>query len=233
MIVYGILLSLFAGAAIPLGALLARVRFCRESWLRNEIKHGLIGFGAGALIAAMAFVLIPEGSERQPPLLAMGSFLFGGLVFMQIDYWLAHSKNQASQFLAMMLDFVPEAIVLGALMTHDLWQAAYLAVIIFAQNIPEGYAAFTEMEAGVKSKRNLLAMFLLTGLSGPLYVLLGTYVFAEYELILGFMMTFCAGGILYLLFQDMAPRVATKKHRLPPLGTIGGFLIGYAGYLYL
>lgn len=233
MLLNGILLSLLAGLCIPLGAFLARIKFFRENWKRDELRRGIIGFGAGALISAIAFVLIPEGADKQPVWSVLLSFAAGGLVFMAIDIALARSKSRISNFLAMMMDFVPEAIVLGAMLTQNLEQAIFLAVIIAAQNVPEGYAAFTEMEKGAKSPAKLLGLFTLVGLSGPLYILLGTTVFVQWDLALGIMMSFCAGGILYLVFEDIAPRIAMKKHWLPPFGVVFGFMLGMAGYLYL
>lgn len=233
MLLHGILLSLLAGLAIPLGAFLSRVRFFRESWKSDEQRHSIIGFGAGALIAAIAFVLVPEGAQKQPPWSVLVSFAVGGLVFMMLDIMLARSKSKASNFMAMMMDFVPEAIVLGAILTQDLDQAIFLAVVIAAQNLPEGYAAYTEMEKGAKAPNKLLGMFVIVGLSGPIYILLGTEVFVHWDMALGVMMSFCAGGILYLVFEDIAPRVAMKKHWLPPLGVIAGFMVGMIGYLYV
>lgn len=42
-------------------------------------------------------------------------------------------------------------------------------------------------------------------------------------------MLFAAGGILYLTFQDIAPQVRLDRHWAPPLGAVGGFLLGLAG----
>lgn len=39
-------------------------------------------------------------------------------------------------------------------------------------------------------------------------------------------MLFAAGGILYLIFQDIAPQAKLAKHWAPPLGAIIGFLVG-------
>ncbi|MAE52041.1 MAG: divalent cation transporter [Micavibrio sp.] len=234
MLVYGVLLSLCAGLAIPFGAFLARISFFKDRWKRDELRRGIIAFGAGALISAVAFVLVPEGAGKVEPWVALLSFAAGGLFFMAVDMALARLHTPASNFLAMMMDFVPEAIVLGALLTQNFHQGIFLAIIIGAQNMPEGYAAYTEMAKGtIKSKNKLLGFFFLVGLSGPVYVLLGTHVFVKWEAALGVLMLFCAGGILYLIFEDIAPRIAMKKHWLPPLGAIAGFMVGMAGYLYI
>ena len=231
MLLEGILLSLIAGLAITAGAGLASVNLFRSVWLREELRHGIIAFGGGALISAVAFVLIPDGAKYQTHISTIMTFLSGGIVFMLIDRMLANAKGKFAQFMAMMLDFVPEAIVLGAVIAEDYTKAIFISIVIAAQNLPEGYAAFTEMQKN-QDKRKLLIKFLLVGLSGPIYILLGAKIFVNYTEILSMMMTFCAGGILYLVFEDIAPNAVMKKHWLPPFGAVAGFAIGLMGYLY-
>lgn len=232
MILNAVILSLLAGLAIPAGALLAHSQIFERHWGREEVRHGIIGLGAGALVAAVALVLVPEGVHKYHNIATVFSFVGGGVVFMFCDKALDRKGGRFSQFLAMMLDFVPEAIVLGALITESFAKAVFLAVIMAAQNLPEGYASYLEMTQSKTSRKRLLCMFTVVGLTGPLYILLGTGVFVNMETVLALMMTFCAGGILYLVFKDIAPRVSYKNHWLPPLGTVLGFTIGLIGYLY-
>lgn len=233
MLLHGILLSLLAGLSITAGAGLARVRFFKKSWENNELRKGIVAFGGGALMAAIAFVLVPEGIKHQAGYSAILSFIAGGVVFMGIDYVLARRGGCISQMLAMMLDFVPEAIVLGAIVTQDIKKAVFLAIIIAAQNLPEGYGAYTEMSRSKNPPKKLLLLFLILGLSGPLYILLGAKVFVNMQDVLSVMMTFCAGGILYLIFQDIAPEASDRRHYLAPIGAVLGFTIGLAGHLYI
>jgi ZIP family zinc transporter len=225
-------LSLGAGFAITLGALVASVERINPEWLKEEFRHFVIAFGGGALLSAVALVLVPDGILRQSGLSAILTFLGGGLTFMALDIWLSRREGSASQFMAMMLDFVPEAIVLGAVIASDRGKAILIAVIIAAQNFPEGFNAYREIrDKSQSSSRRLLAWFLVVGLSGPLYVLLGTHVFVNLPIALGMMMTFCAGGILYLVFQDIAPQATLDKHWLPTLGAVLGFLVGMIGHI--
>jgi len=52
---------IIAGAAIPTGGFLAKVEMIRPPWLEAEFRHSVLAFGGGALIAAVALVLVPEG----------------------------------------------------------------------------------------------------------------------------------------------------------------------------
>ena len=47
--------------------------------------------------------------------------------------------------------------------------------------------------------------------------------------LISMVMTFSAGGILYLLFQDIAPKVPLRNSWLPPMGALVGFFIGVLG----
>ena len=67
-----------------------------------------------------------------------------------------------------------------------------------------------------------MIMFLLVPL-GPLAGLFGYYVLAGHEAMLGAIMLFASGGILYLIFQDIAPQSKLKKHWGPPLGAVFGY----------
>lgn len=40
-----------------------------------------------------------------------------------------------------------------------------------------------------------------------------------------------AGGILYLVFQDIAPQARLEKHWAPSLGAVAGFLLGVLGHM--
>ena len=229
-----VLLSLAAGLAITLGGWAASKKLCHFIWNVEELKHTITAVGGGALLSAIAFVLIPEGIEHQSKAMTMITFAAGGITFMFVDRHLARSGSSASQMIAMLLDFVPEAIILGVAINSSLQEAVFIAVIIMVQNFPEGYSAYTEMiESKGMTKKKLLTWFLLIGLTGPIYVSLGCFVFIDNPQVLSAMMTFSAGGILYLLFQDIAPNVRQEKHWLPPLGAVAGFMVGLAGYIFM
>jgi ZIP family zinc transporter len=40
-----------------------------------------------------------------------------------------------------------------------------------------------------------------------------------------------AGGILYLMFQELAPQVSLKNSWLPPMGALFGFFLGVVGLM--
>lgn len=199
----------------------------------SELKHGIVAFGAGALLAAVALVLIPEGSERLLPGPALAWFGIGALVFAYIDRALAASGSKAAQFLAMMMDYLPEAMALGALVTGDFKAAVLVALLMALQNLPEGFNAMDEIRANSpRGPYVLLGFFVLMVPLGPAAAYVGSMIDPDSGVI-GAVMMLASGGILYLMFQDIAPNIPLKNAWAPPLGGVLGFLLGLAGDLLI
>jgi len=228
-LVTALALATLAGATIPLGAWLATLKVgLFPDWLANELRHGIIAFGAGALLAAVALVLLPEGSARLNDASALFWFLMGGAGFAVVDTLLAANGSKMAQFLAMIMDYLPEALALGALISGDMATAVLVACLIGLQNLPEGFNAMREMsQNGSVRLWPFLAMVPL----GPLLAYVGLILPAEFEPLIGAVMMIASGGILFLVFQDIAPQVPLQNHTLPTLGAVMGFALGLAGHL--
>jgi ZIP family zinc transporter len=226
------ILSILSGFAIFLGAALASSNNIIHKCFEKEMNHTITAIGGGALLAAIALVLIPEGMKNQPLWTAISSFITGGIVVMKLDNYLAKHKTPAAQLVAMLLDFIPETIVIGAIITKSFQKAILLSIIIFIQNLPESFIAYKEINNSNQTinKKKILTFFLIVSISGPIYVCLGATILADNDMLLSMLMTFCSGGILYLIFNDIAPQVKLKNHSWPPMGALLGFLIGMIGF---
>ena len=75
--------------------------------------------------------------------------------------------------------------------------------------------------------------FLAMSLLGPIAGLIGYFFLSEYPLVTSATMLFAAGGILYLVFQDIAPQAKLRNHWVPSLGAVAGFLAGMVGKLII
>lgn len=225
-----VITATIAGLAMPAGAWLATVNSIRPKWLEKEIRHGILALGAGALVSAVALVLVPEGMKDLSLLMVSLCFISGALAFMALDIYLAKKKTAGSQLAAMLSDFVPESLALGT--TAALGGGTMLlGILITVQNLPEGFNAYREMvHENKKRSTTLILLFALMGLLGPIMSLIGFYYLSQYPMVMSGLMLFAAGGILYSVFQDIAPQIRMENHWLPPLGGILGFLIGIIGY---
>jgi ZIP family zinc transporter len=222
-----LILSYLAGAAIPAGGAIATIEHIRPLWLERELRHTIIAFGGGALMAAVALVLVPEGMKGLPGSLSVISFLAGGVGFFFLDRLIALKGGQAAQFMAMLLDFIPEAIALGATFAIGGLFGPLLAFLIGLQNLPEGFNAFRELTVSSHiPRKRTMHVFLILPFLGPLAAFIGIMIFSHHTSLLAALMLFCAGGILYLIFQDIAPQAKLAKHWAPPLGAVAGFVLG-------
>jgi ZIP family zinc transporter len=220
-----------AGAGIPLGGLLSSVPSIGPDWLKREFRHGVMAFGGGILVAAVALVLVPEGVRAVPTWAALASFVAGGFAFMVVDRALARRGTHASLLLAALLDFAPEAIALGAAMAVRPSLGVVLTIIIALQNVPEGFNAHREMVAAGRSSRRVVGLLAVLALVGPACGALGFMFLGDAPRVTGVLMLFAAGGILYLTFQDIAPQVRLENHWAPAAGAVLGFAAGLAGAL--
>ncbi|NRA52538.1 MAG: divalent cation transporter [Gammaproteobacteria bacterium] len=224
--------SLLAGLAMALGAAVASVEKIEQQWLEQEFRHSVMAFGGGALLSAVALVLVPEGMAHLEPLSAAMWFIGGGFSFMLLDILLYKINTPASQLAAMLSDFIPESIALGAAFATGSNNAFLLAGLIALQNLPEGFSASRELnESGTFSHRKIITMFALMALLGPVAAVSGYLWLSDYPVIVAAIMLFAAGGILYSIFQDLAPQVKLEKHWAPPMGAIFGFVLGMMGFM--
>jgi ZIP family zinc transporter len=226
-----LLVTIAAGSCIPLGGYIASFEHIRARWLEQELRHFLIALGGGILLGAVAVALVPEGiASMQGSLLAIPILLLGGLSFFLIERALGLRRREVPQVMGMLLDYVPEAIALGGLVALGSPAAPLLALLVGLQNLPEGFNAFRELHALKRrsARRTLLIMWSLVAI-GPVAGLLGYFFLSGHPAVLGAIMLFASGGILYLIFQDIAPQSRLNRHWAPPLGAVVGFGVALFG----
>ena len=224
--------SLLSGLAMALGAVFAYFEKIDNQIIEDELRHGITAFGAGALLSAVALVLVPEGIENLMPLTASIRFITGGICFMLLDIFLKKINTPASQLAAMLSDFIPESIALGAAFATGNSNAFLLAALIALQNLPEGFSAYRELNSTAAYKpKKIILMFALMAILGPISGISGYLWLSEFPEAISAIMLFASGGILYSIFQDLAPQVKLEKHWAPPMGALLGFVLGMLGLM--
>lgn len=222
-----IFLSLLAGLAIPVGGTLARVEHIRPGWLETDFRHGVLAFGGGVLLAAVALVLVPHGQKNLPLFWIVICFAGGGIAFMVLDIVLQRRDTPASNLAATLADYLPEALALGASFADNRSSSLLLALLIALQNFPEGFNAYREMnQSGRLKPRIILFTFLGASLLGPVAGVAGYTLLDTHHDIVGGITLFASGGILYIVVQDIAPQARLERRWGPPMGALLGFLFG-------
>lgn len=225
------LYAALAGAAIPLGGIVARFERIQPDWLEQEFRHSVTAFGGGILFAAIALVLVPEGAVHLTVPSTLAAFGAGGGVFFLIDRTIEKGGSSGAQIMALLLDFVPESMAIGAMLATDQAKGILLTILVALQNFPEGFNAYRELRLADKiAPARLIVIFCLLIPLGPLAAWIGFTYLRSQPHVLGLVMLFAAGGILYLIFEDIAPQAHLQHHWAPPLGAVAGFMLGLLGH---
>lgn len=221
----------FAGVTVFIGGMLANYfnHHLPESKVKYAITHTMMSFGAGIILSALAIVLIPKGMETLEVIPLTISFLSGALLFMLLDQYLAARGGQTATLLAMLMDFIPESMALGAVFAIEPEMAMLLAIFIGLQNLPESFNAFRDLVQSGFSVRKTLIIFFFLSFFGIAGALIGHFLLSDYPDLTAHLMTFASGGILYLLIQDIIPESKLKRNYLTSLGAVIGFLVGMIG----
>lgn len=196
-----------------------------------------MGFGAGALVSAIAYELVPE--SVMSGLGAVVAFGLGALAFFTGD-WMIDRRGGAERkdiaggqaggsgaaiFIGTLLDNVPESIILG--MSIALGGAINLAFLaaVFVSNLPEGVAGSINLEAagyprGVVLRMWAMLVLLSAACAGLGYAIIGRLPGAEGL----YAQAFAAGAMLTMLADAMMPEAFQHGGRLVGLFTVLGFL---------
>jgi ZIP family zinc transporter len=231
--------GILAGSSLVLGGLLT-------FWLSiGRRTLGLImAFGAGVLISAVAFELVHEAFETTAGEGGVGLGLFlGSVVFFAGDSLIdrlggddrKHSGgNQAAGsalaiVLGIVLDGIPESLVLGLTVREAGAVSAAFLVAVFLSNLPEAIAATTGLTKAAWPRDRILGLWVLVMLVS------GLAAGAGYGLLDGaspqtiaFVLSFAGGAILTMLADTMMPEAFEHGGKLVGLFTTAGFALAFA-----
>ncbi|TAH52713.1 MAG: ZIP family zinc transporter [Chloroflexota bacterium] len=226
------LLGALAASALVLGALL--VIWQRPS---SHTVGMVMGFGAGALISAIAYELVPE-SQMNGWGMALG-FALGAVVYFVSDWWIdnrggANRKSinaeaggsGSSIFLGSLLDGVPESIILGIGLATGAGVSFAFLVAVFVSNIPEGIAGTINLQSVGRSNKTILLMWTGVMLASAIGAAFGYWLVRTLPQADGrSMQAFAAGALLAMLAEAMMPEAFEHGGKAVGLLTVLGFLV--------
>ena len=223
----------FASASLFIGQAVAGKMATRE-----RLTGQVMGFGAGAMLSAIAYQLIPDTVLDSGWKLA-AAFLLGALVYYAADRYVAnrgganrtaigpdeHGGSGASMFLGALLDGVPESFVLGTtLALGGSINIAFLAAI-FVGNIPQGIAGTLSLEAAGTTRRQVFLMWTALTVASAAAAA-GGYALSHRIPDQGLLAeAFAAGAVLTMLANSMMPEGFEHGGKTVGLLTVLGFLV--------
>jgi ZIP family zinc transporter len=199
----------------------------------------IMGFGAGTLLSAVSYELVYEAVTRARGSGCPAFGLFAGaLTFYFSERLIAklgarnHMKIEASNesslvipmVLAIILDGVPESIVIGLGMLEDGTVSLAMLVAVFVSNLPEAIAGTTGMKAGGWSKTKILLLWFIIAVICAFATVCGYTLFSGVsEQWMSFIQAFAGGAILIMLANSMIPEAYEHGGRLTGIFTVLGF----------
>lgn len=203
----------------------------------RKVTGLIMGIGAGALIAAIAYELVPE-SHLDGWGMALG-FGLGAVTFFVGDWVVDHRGGEdrkdiagsseagsgAAIFIGTLLDNVPESIILGmGLVLGGAINLAFL-VAVFVSNLPEGVAGSLNLEASGYTRNRILVMWLALIAVSAVCAGLGYGLVMWLPGVDGrIAQAFAAGAMLTMLADAMMPEAFEHGGKTVGLFTALGFL---------
>ena len=228
--------GMFAASSLLIGGLLT-------FWFRISDKMlGLImAFGSGVLISAVAFELAHESVELSEGsgMAALGLFT-GALVFFAGDWIIGHmgghkrksiGASHGSELglpitLGIVLDGIPESIVIGLSMLGGQTVSIAMLMAVFISNLPEAIAATTGLASGGWSRFRIIRLWLITALVCGVAALAGFALFENASnATQAFINLFAGGAILVMLADTMIPEAFEHGGKLAGIITVMGFAL--------
>lgn len=201
----------------------------------------IMAFGAGVLISAVAYELIFEAVKlaKFSGYPTLGFFL-GAFTFFFADNLIermgggerkainaSHQSNLVVPLvLAIILDGVPESVVIGLSILEGGNVSIGMLVAVFISNIPEAVAGTTGMRAGGWSRKKILLLWLLIAVVCALASAAGFTLLGNLSpMWLALVNAFAAGAILMMLANTMMPEAFEHGGKLAGVFTVLGFAI--------
>ena len=228
--------GLLATSSLIMGGVIA----CRIA-LSKRIIGIIMAFGAGTLISAVSYELIFEAVRiaKLSGFPALGLFA-GAFTFFFSDRLIgrlagadpvdldasAQSRLVIPMVLAIILDGVPESIVIGLGIFEGGAISLAMLVAVFVSNLPEAIAGTVGMKAGGASNRKIIVLWILIALVCAVASVGGYTLFRGVSVVwLAFVQAFAGGAILMMLANSMIPEAYEHGGKLAGVFTVMGFFV--------
>ncbi len=229
--------------------------FFMKKNLNWKVEQVLASFAAGVMVAASIWSLIIPSMEMTTGFsdkfvwvpAAIG-FVVGILFLLLLDHIIPHlhasdaepegpkSKLKRTTMLvtAVTLHNIPEGLAVGVVLAGAFYGNAVitmsgalaLSIGIAIQNFPEGAIISMPLCAEGESKPKAFLMGTLSGIVEPIAAALTLLFVGVVEAILPYVLSFAAGAMMYVCFEELIPSAHENKHsNLAILSFAVGFIL--------
>lgn len=204
-------------------------------WVKpsEKVIGGLAGFGAGALISAVAFDLIPQAQGLEPWQTAIW-LLIGAMIFVVADslvdrrFGAGDDAGPMGIVVGSVVDGVPESAIFGIqIASGQMLSPAFLGAV-FVSNIPQALAPSAALAQSGWRRARMAGMWgvvvFACGVTAWLGYILGETLGASG----GRAAAIAAGGLLAMLTDSLMPYAMEKGGDQAGIWTVVGFVVSLA-----
>jgi zinc transporter, ZIP family len=234
--------GLLAGGALVVGAAVAW--FVR---VPQRLIAGVMAFGAGVLISALAFELMEDAYERGG-LDSTGLGFIGGAALYTGANWVLswygakHRKRSGDQqpsesdddgsgmaiAVGALLDGIPESMVIGLSLLQGGSVSFVVVIAIFLSNIPEGLSSAAGMKNAGRPAAYVFGVWTAIAVASGIAAWAGYVVFQDVSPeIVAATTAIAAGAILSMLADTRIPEAFEHTHNAAGLITVIGFFAAF------
>ncbi|MBO9715456.1 MAG: hypothetical protein J7507_01245 [Pseudoxanthomonas sp.] len=211
------------------------------AWIALGLKPstrlvGLVsGFGAGALISAVAFELVLDASGKNTPVILAAALAVGAVAYFAGSEYLdrrSRAGSTGNRGLALLmgatLDGIPESLILGISIAAGAGVSLPFLVAVVVSNLPEGMASAAVLgkEAGYPARR-ILGMWAVVVAISAVAAGLGTFVGTRVATIGPVAQAFAAGALLVMITDDLIPEAREYGGLGAGLAAVLGFAVAF------
>ncbi|GAA4193605.1 membrane protein [Microbacterium oryzae] len=222
-----VLWGVVGAAPLIVGAVLAGVR----SW-PPRLLGVILGFGAGALIASIAYELWEEGLRVGGPVALAIGVAAGALTYFLadrvVDRWTRRRGGSgaagAPLAIGALLDGIPEQLVLGIGLAAGEGVSVALVLAIVVSNLPESIGSASEMRDAGTSRGRVLSLWGAVAVVCAAATVVG-FLLADIATdgVRAAASGFAAGALLVMLVDSMVPEAQERAKDVTGLATVLGF----------
>ena len=206
--------------------------------LQQQLADGLLGFGAGVMLAATAFSLVLPGLDAAGRAgysawgaagLVSAGVLLGALALLALDRGVVDDPRDAKRdlvpsrvvlfVLAIVLHNVPEGMAVGVAAGGGLRGAEGLAMGIALQDIPEGLVVALILASAGMARSKAVFIGALSGVAEPVAAVLSAWAVSVSSLLLPWGLAFAAGAMLIAVSHSVIPE--SNRHGNGAIASLG------------
>lgn len=240
--------ALEGGAICALGTALGAVPVLVIRGMPVAVSDGLLGFGAGIMLAATAFSLIVPGLSAAQglgfsqwgagALISLG-ILAGAAGLFMVDALVSQGPHLADVaekpaipsniwlfVIAIIAHNIPEGMAVGVSAGGGLAHADSLAMGIAMQDVPEGLVIALVLAAAGMSRLNAFLIGAASGLVEPVFAVLCAWLVEIAAWLLPIGLALAAGAMLLVVTHEIIPESRRNGHdKIASLALLVGFCL--------